>query len=123
MRQIFGGAFLTTAGAAAFIEAASRHPAPCPEWADCHVLGQPAPLSWTAYDALLVAGCALVILGGLLIVIGLVKYGARQVRRGAAERSVGDPAGAGVTSGAQDEQSGRIVTLATARDKRPKQPS
>jgi hypothetical protein len=87
MWRIFSGAALVVAGIAAFIEASSHspglarrcsiHPAPregCPvgESYSVHV-----GLSQTPYDLLRIGGWALVIVGALLIVLGLIGYWAR----------------------------------------------
>jgi len=109
MRQIFGGAFLAVAGIAVFIEAGMRRPFSCPEWAKCHVLGQPTPLSWSTYDLLLVGAWALVILGGLLIVMGLIKYGVGLVRRSQASP---------VEDRTATETDGSVIALASRRTDR-----
>jgi hypothetical protein len=84
MRQIFGGAVLIIAGTAAFIEAHSHPPVaaerPGPlvrkaqeelgESTHLHATG----LSQTAYDLLRIGAWALVIVGGLLVVTGLIRY-------------------------------------------------
>jgi uncharacterized membrane protein HdeD (DUF308 family) len=82
MWRIYGGAILVIAGIAALIEAHSHRPrlvrltlrerrlseigvpfhAPMPD------------LSQTAYDLLLVGAWALVILGALTIIVGLIRY-------------------------------------------------
>jgi uncharacterized membrane protein HdeD (DUF308 family) len=83
MVRVFGGAALVVAGIAAFIEAHSHRPVPA------HVLrtdavgikyppqGPPHPaygLSRTAYDLLRIGAWALVIVGALSIVVGLIGY-------------------------------------------------
>ena len=84
MRQIFGGAVLIIAGIAAFIEAHS-HP---PELESrCRTGGKAClledfvnvqiGLSQTAYDLLRIGAWALMILGGLLVLTGLIRYWAR----------------------------------------------
>jgi hypothetical protein len=81
MRQVFGGAALAIAGIAAFIEAHS-HP---PEVESrCRGGGQACPLedlvhvhvglSPTAYDLLRIGAWALILIGGLLVITGLIRY-------------------------------------------------
>ena len=88
MRQVFGGAVLVIAGIAALIEA-FRHP---PELESrCRTGGKACPfedfmnvhtgLSQTAYDLLRIGAWALVIVGGLLVIMGLIQYWAAQARR------------------------------------------
>lgn len=85
MRQIFGGAALTVAGIAAFIEAHTHRPIPR-EHVELPNLGgglvsPPSQLSTTAYDLLRIGAWALVILGVLLILTGLIRFWATQIRR------------------------------------------
>jgi uncharacterized membrane protein HdeD (DUF308 family) len=88
MRQVFVGAALVIAGIAAFIEAYS-HP---PELESrCRTGGKACPLeafsavhiglSKTAYDLLRIGAWALVIVGVLLVVTGLIAYWGAQARR------------------------------------------
>jgi hypothetical protein len=77
MREIFGGALLVVAGIAAFIEAHSHHPWEYEGWGP----GGKAPyglhhvgLSQSSYDLVHIAAWALVIFGGLLIVVGLIRF-------------------------------------------------
>jgi len=89
MRQVFVGAALVIAGIAAFIEASS-HP---PELRDrCSTGGKACltedfsevhiGLSNTAYDLLRIGAWALVIVGVLLVITGLIGYwGAQSGRR------------------------------------------
>lgn len=85
MRRVFGGAALVIAGVAAFIEAHAHHPAKAVyveqareaageglnDWGP-HAGEVSAALSHTAYDLLRVGAWALVIVGALLIVVGLM---------------------------------------------------
>jgi hypothetical protein len=84
MRQIFGGAVLVIAGVAAFIEAHS-HP---PELESrCRTGGKAClledfmnvhtGLSQTAYDLLRIGAWALVILGAVTLIVGLIRYWTR----------------------------------------------
>ena len=81
MRQAFIGAALLIGGIAAFIEAHS-HP---PELESrCRTGGEACPLedfihvhaglSQTAYDLLRIGAWALMIIGGLLVITGLIRY-------------------------------------------------
>jgi hypothetical protein len=87
--RVYGGALAVTAGVAAFIEAHSNQPvaayAPPPlsamqrlqlERAGVSVGGgSPASgLSPTAYDLLRIGAWALVILGALTVILGLIRY-------------------------------------------------
>jgi hypothetical protein len=83
VRQIFAGAALAIAGVAAFIEAARHHPVAhiggglppgLPPLPGAHPLPLASPLSPTAYDLLHIAAWTLVIVGGLLVVTGLIRY-------------------------------------------------
>jgi uncharacterized membrane protein YphA (DoxX/SURF4 family) len=79
MRRIFVGAALAIAGVAAFTEAARHHPETvqrCPNGLDICATSKPveAGLSPTAYDVLRIAAWALVIVGALLVVTGLIRY-------------------------------------------------
>jgi hypothetical protein len=81
MRQVFAGAVLVVAGIAAFIEAHSHPPelesrcrkggtaCPLEDFVNVHI-----GLSQTAYDLLRIGAWALVIVGGLLVVTGLIRY-------------------------------------------------
>jgi len=84
MRQIFGGAVLVVAGIAAFIEAHSHPPelegrcrtggraCPVEDFSNVHI-----GLSQTAYDLLRIGAWALMIVGGLLVLTGLIRYWTR----------------------------------------------
>jgi hypothetical protein len=88
MRQVFVGAVLTIAGIAAFIEAHSHPPevesrcrrggevCPLEEFIHVHV-----GLSQTAYDLLRISAWALIIIGALLVLTGLIRYWGAQTRR------------------------------------------
>jgi uncharacterized membrane protein HdeD (DUF308 family) len=73
MRQIFGGAVLLIAGVAAFIEAHSHRPLPA--WG-----GGTEGLSQTAYDLLRIGAWALVIVGVVTVIVGLIRYWQRPRR-------------------------------------------
>lgn len=91
MRRIFGGAVLVIAGIAAFIEAHGRAPAyvyrcvpePCPVetrvGALLHTVSEleSGHLAQTPYDLLRIGAWALLIVGGLLVIVGLIGYWAR----------------------------------------------
>jgi hypothetical protein len=91
--HVYGGALAVTAGIAAFIEAHSNQPVaahtPLPESPLQHLQleralgyvfpiggsGTPASgLSPTAYDLLRIGAWALVILGALTVILGLIRY-------------------------------------------------
>jgi hypothetical protein len=78
MWRVFAGAALVIAGIAAFIEAHSHRPIPAgPTGVGSGIGDIPSPasgLSQTAYDLLRIGGWALVIVGGLLVLIGLIGY-------------------------------------------------
>ena len=80
MRQIFSGAVLVIAGIAAFIEAHSHRPGfeGLTEIRRARLESRGAAptsgLSPTAYDLLHIGAWALVILGGLLVITGLIRY-------------------------------------------------
>lgn len=75
MREILAGTVLVVAGIAAFIEAGRHHPSACGPRERCLTgPGEPSHLSTTAYDLLRIGGWALVILGALLVVTGLIRY-------------------------------------------------
>jgi uncharacterized membrane protein HdeD (DUF308 family) len=87
MRQILAGAVLVIAGIAAFIEASSHRPEVrhgIPRFSRGQVLGYLAltgpsrGLSQTAYDLLRIGAWALVIVGGLLVITGLIRYWSSQ---------------------------------------------
>jgi hypothetical protein len=86
MRRVFGGAALVIAGIAAFIEAHAHRPVaafnPTPvvtrQLERVEVgsgLARPASgLSQTPYDLLRIGAWALVIVGALLVIVGLIGY-------------------------------------------------
>jgi hypothetical protein len=86
MRRVFGGAVLAIVGIAAFIEAGSHAPGveclrEVTEPGDHTCLqSQATGLSHTAYDLLRIGAWALVIIGALLVVVGLIGYRARVKR-------------------------------------------
>lgn len=81
MRRVFGGAALVILGIAAFIEAHSHAPVnilACRyHREECGLGGESRyeihlGLSQTAYDLLRIGAWALVIVGGLLVIVGLI---------------------------------------------------
>ena len=91
MGRVFGGAALVIAGIVAFIEAPSNRPAVTPppyvykDVQGIHEVDVAVPISGssqTAYDLLRIGAWALVIIGVLLIVVGLIGYWGAQ-REGA----------------------------------------
>jgi hypothetical protein len=80
MRRVFVGAAVVVAGIAAFIEAHSHLPeseSRCPHSGELECVVSVkvhVGLSPTAYDLLRIGAWALVIVGGLLIVVGLIGY-------------------------------------------------
>jgi hypothetical protein len=91
MWRVFGGAVVVVAGIAAFIEAHSHHPVAAtvlstePRIARAEQAAGVAPesasgLSSTAYDLLRIGAWALVIIGALLIIVGLIGYWGRTKR-------------------------------------------
>ena len=75
MWLVFGGAVLAIAGIAEFIEAHSHRPVGAMvEVSEQGLRRVPATgLTHTAYDLLLIGGSALVIYGGLLVILGLIR--------------------------------------------------
>jgi hypothetical protein len=81
--RVCGGAVVAIAGIVALIAAASHHPevhhAPLPDFGGKHVLGTltltSAGSGWsqTAYDLIRIGGWALVILGALTLIVGIVR--------------------------------------------------
>jgi hypothetical protein len=87
MWRAFGGATPVIAGIAAFTEASRHRPpvhSPPRVYADAEgivevdVAVPKSGLSQTAYDLLRIGAWALVIVGGLLVIVGLVGYWAAQ---------------------------------------------
>jgi hypothetical protein len=75
MWGVFGGAVLVSAGIAEFIEAHSHRPVGLVVEVSEGRVRYPAPgLSHTAYDLLRISAWALVIYGGLLVIVGLIGY-------------------------------------------------
>jgi len=81
VRQVFVGAVLVVAVTAALIEAHSHSPYNCVGLEGCNTARQGRALSLTAYDLLRIGAWALVIVGALLIVTGLVRHWGSQARR------------------------------------------
>ena len=80
MWRVYGGAIMVIAGIAAFIEGHSNRPEyGCPGGASRCAVGspealQPGSLSQTTYDLLRIGAWALVILGALTVILGLIRY-------------------------------------------------
>ncbi len=80
MWRVYTGAFMVIAGIAAFIEAGSHAPGvecirEVTEPGDHTCLqSQTTGLSHTAYDLLRIGGSALLILGALTVILGLIRY-------------------------------------------------
>jgi hypothetical protein len=90
MSRVLGGAVLIIAGIAAFIEASGRAPdyscrrsgeGFCPLETGSPKVLVTGHLARTPYDLLRIGAWALVIIGGLLVVTGLIRYFAAQTRR------------------------------------------
>jgi hypothetical protein len=80
MWRVYGGAIAVIAGIAAFIEASSHAPGTeClrevtePGHHTC-LQSRVTGMTHTAYDLLRIGAWALVILGGLTVVLGLIRY-------------------------------------------------
>lgn len=91
MLRVFGGAVLIIAGIAGFIEAHSHRPVPATTLShnlrmafaeeSAGVTPQPASgLSQSNYDLVHIASWALIILGVLLVIVGLIAYARRDAR-------------------------------------------
>jgi hypothetical protein len=79
MRRAFFGAAFVIAGIAAFIEAASHQPRwICLQNGD--ICGVNIGLTGTEYELLRIGGWALIIIGVLLVISGLIRYWALQKR-------------------------------------------
>lgn len=85
MWRVYGGALIVIAGIAAFITAHTNRPIAAYEppgdsfekarAAAAGARAVPAMgMSQTAYDILRIGACALVILGGLTVILGLIRY-------------------------------------------------
>ena len=72
MRRIYGGAILIIVGIAGFIEASAHHP--WPREPGLRLPQTPGELSPDDYDLLRIGAWALVILGAVTVVIGVVQY-------------------------------------------------
>jgi uncharacterized membrane protein HdeD (DUF308 family) len=85
MVRAFIGAVLVVAGIATFIEAHSHHPqtlAHCADESGTLPCLEPdgfvhVGLSQTGYDLLRIGGWALIIIGALLVIVGLIAYARR----------------------------------------------
>jgi hypothetical protein len=84
MWRIYGGATTVVAGIAAFIEAHDHRPITrylCPngseECKDAKLFAHHHGLTQTAYDLLRIGAWALVILGAVTVVVGLIEYEVR----------------------------------------------
>jgi hypothetical protein len=82
MQQVLGGVVLVIARIAAFIEVHSHQPIYAERrfGRGAGLELQPG-LSQTPYDILRIGAWALVIIGGLVVVTGLIRYFAAQTRR------------------------------------------
>jgi hypothetical protein len=76
MLRVYGGAIPIIAGVAAFIEAHRHIPVPARR-PEVGLIIPASGLSPTAYDLLRIGGWALVILGVLTVVLGLIRYEVR----------------------------------------------
>jgi hypothetical protein len=81
MWRVFGGAVLVIGGIAAFIEAHSHRPIThyvCPngseECKDAKLFAHHHGLSQTAYDLLGIGAWALIIIGAVLVIVGLIGH-------------------------------------------------
>lgn len=73
MWRVYGGAILIIGGVAAFIDA-HRHIPVSARRPEVGVITPASGLSHTAYDLLRIGGWALVILGGVTVALGLIRY-------------------------------------------------
>jgi hypothetical protein len=81
LRQVFGGAVLVIAGIAAFVQSSRHFPSACGLHERCITeRGEPSHLSTTAYDLLRIGAWALVIVGVLVVITGLIRYWGAQRR-------------------------------------------
>jgi uncharacterized membrane protein HdeD (DUF308 family) len=76
MWRIYGGAIMVIAGIAAFTEAHTHRPGRIERgWEQ-----PPSELSTTAYDILRIGAWALLILGAVTLIVGLIRYWQRPRR-------------------------------------------
>lgn len=73
MWRVYGGAIMIIGGIAAFIDAHRHIPVPARR-PEIGVITPASGLSPTAYDLLRIGGWALVILGGVTVAVGLIRY-------------------------------------------------
>ncbi len=73
MWRVYGGAIMIIGGIAAFIDARRHIPVPARQ-PEIGVITPASGLSPTAYDLLRIGGWALVILGGVTVALGLIRY-------------------------------------------------
>jgi len=99
-----GGAILIICGVAAFIEAHRHIPVPTRQPTEAGLITPASGLSPTAYDLLRLGGWALVILGTITVIVGLIRYA---VQYAAAKPLTAAPASANGAS--------RTATPATAK--------
>jgi hypothetical protein len=78
MPLIFGAGLLVVVGIAGLIEA--NHYRPLPPGYFLSRVGAPSRLSETAFDLLRIGGWALIIFGGLLAMVGLIRFYAAHIR-------------------------------------------
>jgi uncharacterized membrane protein HdeD (DUF308 family) len=74
--RVYGGALIVIVGIAAFIEACSHRPVAAVTFGfwDSRYDKPPSGLSQTVYDLLRIGAWALVILGALTVILGLIRY-------------------------------------------------
>jgi hypothetical protein len=75
MWRVYGGAILIIGGIAAFIEAHRHIPVPAKQ-PEIGLITPASGLSDTAYDLLRLGGWALVIVGAVSVILGLIRYAA-----------------------------------------------
>jgi len=90
MRRVYTGAIMVVGGIALFIYAHRHIPVPARQ-PELGIITPASGLSTTAYDLVRIGGWALVILGGVTVALGLIRYAT-----GAARAKT--PAGAGISA-------------------------
>lgn len=78
MPLIFGAGLVMVAGIAGLIEANRYRPLPAGYFLSS--AGAPSRLSETAFDLLRIGGWALIVFGGLLAIVGLIRFYAAHIR-------------------------------------------
>ncbi len=79
MLLIFGAGFWMVTGIVALVEANRYRPLPGGYFLSS--VGAPSRLSETAYDLLRIGGWALIVVGGLLALVGLIRFYAAHINR------------------------------------------